>query len=274
MMVLLKTKLESLLAHKTYCARIAHEYDRNMAILNDENQPPLTMEVFREFGICNIKDLCRYLSKNAEYGGYVHFPWSDKLILLPFHNDFMNSWLRFDNPRVVELYDRLYENLKGNYKNRIHFDMTRFNLEEEIQLNDWIMPPLDRRMLAAPVNGCWDRPELIGQFLALQGYETRRLCVYDGIIMRGHCFTVYFDGKYWRTTSGFPINLKYKDYQKMCRHIYAVLRRVPIFKDKNSCRMIEFPIPHPGMNTREYIKNIERGKVVIPSKYERDEEKR
>lgn len=79
-----------------------------MKIVNNNNQSGLTLEIFYEYGIHTLKDLGWYLEKNAEYGGYVQMPWTDQLILIPFHNDFMNSWLRFDNPRVIDFYDKLY----------------------------------------------------------------------------------------------------------------------------------------------------------------------
>lgn len=256
-------KIKSLLFHKRYIEKVTRMYDGYMAVINDMDQPELTMDIFHEFGIHTLKELGWYLEKNAEYGGYVKVPWSEKLILIPFHNDFMNSWLRFDNPRVIEFYDNLYESKKADYDSRVHFDRKRFDVEEELQLNNWTMPPVDKRMLSAPINGCWDRPELIARFLELQGYKTKRLCCHDGHVMRGHCFTVYTDEKYWLTTSSLPFNLKCKSYETFCRKIYRVLKRIPIYSDNSKCRLVEFEPPEPGMTTKEYLSNIENGHVVV-----------
>ena len=263
MFFLSSAKLKSLLFHRKYIDEIKRQYDKYMAVLNKLNQPDLTMKIFHEFGIYTLKDLGWYLEKNAEYGGCIRVPWTEDLILIPFHNDFMNSWLRFDNPRVVEFYDKLYEIKKADYDSRVHFDMKRFDVEEELQLYNWIMPPVDKRMLEAPINGCWDRPELIARFLKLQGFETKRLCCHDGHVMRGHCFTVYTDGEYWMTASSLPFNLKCKNYEKFCKKIYRILRHIPIYSDNSKCRLIEFEPPRPGMTTREYLENIENGRVVV-----------
>lgn len=258
-------KFKSVLFRNKYVDEITRKYDRYMAALNDLNQPELTLKIFHEFGIYTLKDLVWYLEKNAEYGGYVRVAWTEKLILIPFHNDFMNSWLRFDNPRVVEFYNNLYEAKKADYDSRVHFDMKRFDVEEELQLNNWIMPPIDRRMLAAPINGCWDRPELIARFLELQGFKTKRLCCHDGHVMRGHCFTVYTDGEYWMTTLTLPFNLKCKSYNLFCKKLYRILRHIPIYSDNSKCRLVEFNPPRSGMTTREYLANIESGRVVVRS---------
>lgn len=256
-------KLKSVISNGKYRKDISERYDSYMDILNDDNQPELTMEIFHEFGIQTLKDLEWYLEKNAEYGGYVRMPWSEKLTLIPFHNDFMNSWLRFDNPRVIDFYDKLYNFMKEKYDSRIHFDMKRFDVEEELQLNYWRMPPIDKRMLSVPINGCWDRPELIARFLELQGFQTKRLCCHDGHIMRGHCFTVYTDGIYWMTASSFPINLKCKSYKKICKYLYRVLKHVPIYSDNSKCQLIEFDPPQPDMAACDYLDNIKNGRVII-----------
>ena len=263
MFFLSSAKIKSIISHKQYLRDITSQYDSYMALLNDTNQPELTMNVFQEFGIKTFKDLSWYLEKNAEYGGYIHVPWSEQLVLIPFHNDFMNSWLRFDNPRVIEFYDKLYESVKDKYDSRVHFNMKKFDVEEELQLNNWIMPQLDRRMLSVPINGCWDRPELVARFLELQGFKTIRLCCHDGHIMRGHCFTVYTDGKYWMTASSFPVNLKCRNYNLFCNRIYRILRHIPIYSDNSKCRLVEFEAPTPGMTTKEYLENIRNGHVVV-----------
>lgn len=263
MFFLSTAKMRSVLLPKGYKVEVTRKYDEYMALLNDVNQPELTMDIFHEFGIHTLRELGSYLEKNAEYGGYVRVSWSDKLILIPFHNDFMNSWLRFDNPRVKEFYDHLYESRKAEFDSRIHFDMKRFDVEESLQLNNWIMPPIDKRMLSVPISGCWDRPELIARFLELQGYKTKRLCCHDGHVMRGHCFTVYTDGEYWRTASSLPINLKCKSYEVFCRKIYCALKHIPIYSDNSKCRLVEFESPKSGMTTEEYLLNIEKGLVVV-----------
>lgn len=259
-------KLKSVISNKRYLKDISEKYDSYMAILNDSNQPDLTIDVFNEFGIRTLKDLGRYLKKNSEYGGYVHMPWSEKLILIPFHNDFMNSWLRFDNPRVIDFYNKLYDSVKDEYDSRTHFDMKRFDIEEELQRNHWSMPPIDKRMLSAPINGCWDRPELIARFLELHGFKTKRLCCHDGNIMRGHCFTVYTDGSYWMTASSFPINLKCKSYEQMCKYLYRMLKHIPIYSDNSKCQLVEFDPPKPGMVTRDYLDNIKNGKIIVSNR--------
>lgn len=258
-------KLKSIFFKEKYRKNIASKYDFYMKLLNDNEcaLPDLSIDAFQEFGIYTLEDLRKYLKKNAEYGGYVHVPWTKELVLIPFHNDFMNDWLRFDNPRVEHFYDKLYESVKDNYDSRIHFDMKRFDIEENLQLNNWRMPPIDKRMLSVPINGCWDKPELIAKFLELHGYQTKRLCCHDGHIMRGHCFTVYTDGVYWRTASSFPINLKCKDFKKMCYYIYRVLRHVPIYSDSSHCQLVEFEPPTPGMCTHDYLEKIRNGRVWI-----------
>lgn len=256
-------KLKSVFLKRKYVVDVTKKYDSYMEVLNNDSQVELTIDVFHEFGIYSLKDLGCYLKKNAEYGGYVRVPWSKNLILIPFHNDFMNSWLRFDNPRVISFYDKLYENKKQDYDSRIHFNMKRFDIEEELQLNNWFMPKVDKKMLTVPISGCWDRTELIARFLELQGFKTKRLSCHDDYIMRGHCFTVYFDGEYWRTTSSFPINLKCREYDLFCKILYKILRHAPIYSDNSKCKLVEFGAPTEGMSTKEYLENIEKGIIVV-----------
>lgn len=263
MLFLSASKLRSRLNHKKYLRDITARYDAALAVLNSPPGPDLTLEVFEEFGIRTLRDLNWYLEKNAEYGGCIRVPWTSQRLPLPLHNDFMNAWLCFDNPRVKELYDRLYETRKEEFHSRVHFDMKRFDVEEDLQLNNWTMPPLDRRMLEAPINGCWDRPELVARFLELKGFQTRRLACHDGHIMRGHCFAVYTDGSSWMTTSAFPVNAKHSSYEAMCRKIFPFLKRIPIYSDSNQCRLVDFAPPWAGMTTREYLALIENGRVVM-----------
>ena len=260
------SSLYSIFAHKNYCRYAVRKYDKTFRVLNKEGQNELTLQIFHEFGIHTLHDLNSYLSKKSEYGGCVTVDWTDKKILIPFHHDFMNKWLRFDNPRVIEFYDKLYRSQKNRFKNRDDFNRRRFDIEEELQMNNWVLAPYDRRMLAAPICGCWDKPELIGKFLSLQGYETRRFCCHDGNIMRGHCFIVYFDGKCWSTSGSYGFDLKCKDYKKFCRIIFSVLRHIPIFNDPSKCEMIEYPPPVPGMDTQAFLENIRNGRVVAKMK--------
>ncbi len=240
---------------------ITAKYDEAEAVINSFDQPPLTDEVFEEFGIRTLGDLSSYLSRRAEYGGYISVPFSEKLVLIPFHNDFMNRWLRFDNPRVTAFYDRLYEERKSEFDSRQHFDRARFRIEEEFQLNAWRMPPLDKRMLLAPISGCWDKPELLAHFLTLKGYPVKRLSCNDGNNLRGHCFCVYYDGKYWRPAGRYPI--KNRDYKKLCRAMLDIFRRVPMFKHPDRCRLMEFGAPETGFTGREYVALIDNGSVVV-----------
>lgn len=133
MLFLSMAKLKSIFFKEKYRKNIASKYDFYMKLLNDNEcaLPDLSIDAFQEFGIYTLEDLRKYLKKNAEYGGYVHVPWTKELVLIPFHNDFMNDWLRFDNPRVEHFYDKLYESVKDNYDSRIHFDMKRFDIEEK-----------------------------------------------------------------------------------------------------------------------------------------------
>ena len=263
MFFLSTAKIKSVVNHKKYLRDISARYDAAMAVLNGEPGPELSLEVFARFGIHTLRELEWYLEKHSEYGGYIHVPWTEELVLLPLHHDFINAWLRFDNPRVVTLYDRLYESRKEQFHNRTHFDRKRFDIEEDLQLNNWTMPPLDQRMLASPVNGCWDRPELVARFLELQGFQVQRLSCHDGHVMRGHCFVVYTDGNFWMTTSAFPVNLKCKSYRTMCRRIFAVLKHLPIYSDRTKCRLVEFGPPRPGMTTRQYLSLIENGTTIL-----------
>lgn len=254
--------IESKINRRGYDKRVSAEYDTAVKILNDQDQPVLTREIFEEFGICTLRDLNRYLSKHAEYGGcVVILPCTDR-ILIPFHNDFMNQWLRFDNPRVRTFYHELYNRRKDEFDSEIHFRMKFFEIEEELQYHCWVMPPVDRRMLAAPINGCWDKPELMARFLELQGYRTKRLCCHDGHEMRGHCFTVYTDGAYWMTTSSFPLRLRCRSYTALCRRLLRIMRLLPIYSDRSRCVLVEYEPPREGMTGQEYVDQIINGKVV------------
>lgn len=104
-------KFKSIFFKEKYRKNIASKYDFYMKRLNDNEFTlhDLSIDDFQEFGIYTLVDLEKYLKKNAEYGGYIHVPWTKELVLIPFHNDFMNDWLRFDNPRVEHFYDKLYD---------------------------------------------------------------------------------------------------------------------------------------------------------------------
>ena len=247
---------------KKYRTEIVKKYDHYSGIINLPDQPELTEKVFDEFGIRTVADLGKYLRRNSEYGGYIRFPGSERNILIPFHNDFMNKWLRFDNPRIVRFYDRIYELRKDEFNNRHHFDMERFNIEEEFQLNNWRMPTIDRRMLSAPINGCWDKPELLARFLSLKGYQIQRMSCNDGNILRGHCFCVYYDGTFWRTASSYGVDLKKRDYREFARSLLGILRHVPIFSDNSKCRIMEFEAPDKNCTGKEYVRTISEGHIL------------
>ena len=242
-------------------------YDRAMKVINGQPLPELSPEDFASYGITSLAELNSYLSKKAQYGGYIKTELSEEKIIIPFHNDFMNSWLKFHNPRVIEFYNRLYESRKRSYQSREHFDRKRFDIEEEFQLNNWTMPKLDRRLLDAPICGCWDKPELIARFLELHGFQTRRLCCHDGNEMRGHCFAVYFDGIYWHTTSTrFPLNYKSKDYQHFCDRVFSAVRNIPFFSSPSDCCLIEYSTPVAGATAVELVDSIKNGVIICHQK--------
>ena len=252
---------------KRYYSQAVEKYNRAMRIINSATSQPLTLSEFRAYGISSLSDLNRYLSQKSEYGGYVKTEVSDQLIIIPFHNDFMNTWLKFKNPKVVEFYDRLYDYRKHAYHSREHFDKKRFDIEEDLQINNWTMPMVDKKMLEAPIFGCWDKPELLSRFLELQGFQTKRLCCHDGNEMRGHCFAVYFDGKYWRTTSTqFLLNYKCRDYQEFCNRVFSVVRNIPFFSSPRACSLVEYKAPSAGTTAHELVESIKNGILCCPSK--------
>lgn len=262
MMLFSFAAIESKVFSASYRRRVARKYDAVSAVLNGVEQPALTKEVFAEFGIRSLAELNRHLRKNTEYGGCVRVTFRSDRVLIPFHNDFMNNWLRFDNPRVEQFYHELYLSKKDDYFDEWHFRCKRFDIEEELQANNWIMPAMDRRMLAAPINGCWDKPELLARFLELQGFRTKRLCCHDGHEMRGHCFTVYTDGKFWMTTNSFPLRIKHRSYEALCRKLLRLLRFLPIFSDRSKCVLVEYAPAQEGMTGRDYVEQIINGTVV------------
>ena len=241
-------------------------YGQMQSVLNLNEGDPLTVEVFRNYGIKSLKDLHHYIKKHGEYGGAVRLSESEGVIILPFHNDFMNKWLKFNNDSVKAAYDRIYQLYQLQYPDRREFERKRFMIEEDILVKYWKMPSMDTRILAAPINGCWDRMEIFATYLNGLGYEVRRLCCHDGNIMRGHTYIVYKTGTYWTTCLGYPINFHYKDFDSVCKISFSLLRRLPIFSNPDCCELIEFQQPRAGMSTLEYLDLIKNGNIVIGKK--------
>lgn len=254
--------LKRTFSREKYLREITEKYDHYSRMLNVADEPFLDLQVFGEFGIRTLGELLAYFAKYTEYGGHISMEGEEGLTLIPFHHDSMNRWLKFDNPRVVDFYDRVYERRKNEFHSRHHFDMERFRIEEEFQLNNWVMPPLDRRRLTAPISGCWDKPEVIAHFLTMKGFEVRRLSCNDGNVLRGHCFCVYHDGEFWRTATSNKYGYKNRDYQQFCKRLLSVLRRIPIFSDPGNCRIMEFGEPAQGCTGGEYVDNISRGQII------------
>jgi len=255
---------------KAYEAHITEKYDYVTAVVNREAGPELTLDDFDSYGLTSLKKLLAYMEKEGEYGGSVYLPWEGRVTVLPFHHDFMNDWLKFKNPRVTELYDRMYQEKRALYRDREDFDRRRFDIEEELQVKYWKMPVIDRRVLDAPVFGCWDNMELVAHYLKLKGYPVKRLCFHDGIIMRGHTFVIYNTGEYWTTCLSYPANHHYRSYENFCNLVFQVMKRVPIYKNKKGCTLIEFGEPYPGMTTPEYLKLIESGTILLPPEKRRE----
>lgn len=236
-------------------------YDKMMIAINEEFYPNLSVKILKKYNIVRLKDLIRFLRKNAEYGGCITY--YDAKIILPFYKDNKNRWLKYNNPRVASFYHRLYEKEKSNYNGRKHFDLKRFEIEESFQLNNWNFPVMTERLLKVPVYGCWDRSELIAYFLELKGYDVKRLYFTTTNIQRGHSFCIYNDGKFWRFVS-FPENIfRFKKYQILYK--IAFYRLQVTYRSDNFYRLIEFSKPIAGMNTTEYLNHIENGTEVLRS---------
>ena len=246
--------------------KAAELYDKYTELRNSGKYTPLSKEVFRQYGICTFRDLARYLKKYGEYGGAVTLPCSDRPVLLPFHHDEFNKWLRFDNPRVREIYGKIYLLYKEQYPDRASFRRHFFHVEEDILQRYWHMPMMDTRLLDAPIAGCWDKMEIQAAFLASMGCQVKRFCFYSGKIIRGHTFILYHDGKTWNTCLRTPFPIRNKDLAKLCRRIFSVLRRVPLLCKGGNCELIEFQPPYEGMPTQEYIELIANGTVLISRK--------
>lgn len=241
-------------------------YDKFTELRNRKEYKLLTKEVFHEYGIDTLHDLSRHLRKYGEYGGAVKFSFSEELVLMPFHNDLMNSWLKFDNSRVQDIYEKLYPLLQDRYPNSKPFDRTFFRVEEDILKHCWSMPMMDTRILEAPIAGCWDKMEIQAAFLRTKGYEVKRYCFHSGMAMRGHTFVLYNDGKTWNTCLDLPIPVKNKDLNKLCELIFSVLKRIPFLAQGETCELIEFDSPYAGMPALDYVKLIEDGTVRIRRK--------
>ncbi len=259
-------KLKRTITPEKYNNEIVKKYDEAMKIINAPYSQPLTMDVFEGMGIYSLHDLVTYLGKNSEYGGYISLPDMPGYTLIPFHNDFMNKWLKFHNPRIIDFYDHIYEQRKNEFNSRHHFDMERFAIEEEFQLNNWRMPPLDKRMLDAPISGCWDKPELLAHYLTMKGYEVKRLSCNDGNVLRGHCFCVYFDGKCWSTATSYILDMKDPDFERFCKKLLNILHRVPMFVNPENCSIMAFEKPVDRCTAKEYTDMISQGQVIATLK--------
>ena len=238
-------------------------YDQYMSMRNAKVSKPLTREVFEARGIYTFRDLTRYLRKHSEYGGAIPLDDTGKLTLLPFHNDTLNKWLSFDNPRVVEAYERIYERYKARYPNRQSFEKHRFKVEECLLEELWAMPAMDTRLLDAPIVGCWDKMELQTRFLRTLGYEVRRFCFYSRKIIRGHTFILFNNGSRWQTADAYPFFVGTKDIERLYKWIFWILRHIPFLDQGPVCQMVEFEEPCEGMPAKEYLRLIERGNIVI-----------
>ena len=237
-------------------------YDKYTIFRNEKDFKKLTQDVFESYGIYSYHDLLHYLKKHGEYGGAVSLATRGKLVLLPFHNDVMNTWLKFDNPRVTQIYDKIYEQFGDEYSDRTDFNKHRFEVEEKILIKCWAMPAMDTRILNAPVAGCWDMMEIKACYLEVQGYQVKRYCFYGDKIIRGHPFILYNDGKYWNTSLGFPLHIRMKNLQNLCRFVFCMLKHVPFLK-KATSTLVEFSTPYEGMSTEEYVELINNGKVIL-----------
>lgn len=248
----------------------AHEakelYDKFTELRNAEEYTPLSREVFLKYGINTFRDLTRYLKKYGEYGGAVNLPCSNGYVLLPFHNDILNKWLRFDNPRVRENYKSIYRLYREQYPDMDSFKKAFFIVEEDILKRYWNMPVMDTRILDAPIAGCWDKMEIQAAFLSSLGYKIKRFCFHSGKVIRGHTFVLYHDGKTWNTCLGTPVSVRSRSLKKLCKLIFFVLTHVPFLDKGEMSELVEFGHPHGDMSAQEYIKLIEDGNVLIRRK--------
>lgn len=238
-------------------------YEKFMALRNTKTGEPLTRKVFESRGIYTFSDLIRYLNKNGEYGGAIPLEGTEKLTLLPFHNDIMNAWLRFDNPKVVQAYELIYAQYKNRYPERHLFKKNRFKVEESLLEEFWTMPAMDTRLLDAPILGCWDKMELQACFLNILGYEVRRFCFHSGRIIRGHTFVLFNDGIHWKIPDAYPLPIESSDVARLSKFIFWVLQHIPFLDQGAVCELVEFSKPYAGMSTREYLQLIEDGHVVM-----------
>ena len=249
--------------------KAVQQYDKYLAIRNREEFSPLTREVFQEYGIDSFHDLARHLRKYGEYGGLADLPCCNEPVLLPFHHDLLNKWLRFDNPRVEEIYDRVFYFLKDQYPDKQSFNRSFFHIEESILRNCWCMPMMDTRILEAPITGCWDKMEIQAAFLKSIGFIVKRFCFHSGMVLRGHTFVLYNDGKYWKACLDCPIPIRNKNLDKLCYLIFSVLKFIPFLTNGEKYELVEFESPYEGMPSSEYLRLIEDGVVLISQKNRR-----
>lgn len=241
-------------------------YDEVLKIWNDNetNWKMLNREVFEKYSIYTIRDLEKFLAKKCEYGGlafdYVH----RNVILLPFHHDYMNSWLKFDNIRVRKFYEDYYENNRSSYQSIDEYKNRFFEIEESVQLNNWVMPNFDERILKFPIMGCWDKVELEALFLETHGKEVRRVCCHDGNKMRGHTFLCFSDAGKWKTYLTSMIVLNAGSFEKLCKKAHGLLKHIPIYSNPNGCELIEYEKPPILCKGTAFVDILEKGTIVIP----------
>lgn len=241
-------------------------FDEAFDTWNDEETDweAVNREMFDRYNIRVIRDLERFMSKNCEYGGLVFDSAKKKVILLPFHHDFMNSWLKFDDQHVIEFYGDYYDNNKKKYRSKDEFDKRFFETEEVIQLNNWMMPKFDERIFKYPIMGCWDKVEIEALFLECHGKEVRRVCCHDGNKMRGHTFLCFYDAGIWKKYMTSVITLKADNFEKLCKKAHSLLKHVPIYSNPKRCELIEYDKPPILCKGTEFVEILEKGRIIIP----------
>ena len=241
-------------------------FDEAFNTWNDEKSDwkELNRGIFDRYNIHTIRDLERFISKHCEYGGLVFDNVHKKVMLLPFHHDFMNSWLKFNNQQVIKFYDDYYEANKNNYRSREEFENRFFETEEFIQLNNWMMPKFDERIMKYPIMGCWDKVELEALFLEINGKEVRRVCCHDGNKMRGHTFLCFCDAGIWQTYMTSVFALKASSFEELCEKAHGILKNIPIYSNPKRCELIEYEKPPMLCTGATFVEILERGTIVIP----------
>lgn len=244
------------------------EYEAAYKIWNsDTKYDVLGPDAFAKYGIDSMEALERHLMKRSEYGGMIKNEFDGSILLLPFHHDVMNKWLKFDIPRVQEYYEQIYEKYTDRFhlKSKEDFKNRFFKIEEQIQIHRWELPLFDERILIYPILGCWDKVEIEAIYLESKGIEVKRVCCHDGIKMRGHTFLCFYEDGYWKTYMTSKVVLKSRTFEQLCKKSYELLRHVPIFLDSKKCELVEYTKPPVGCTGKQYIDILENGKVIIES---------